>query len=742
MEALPIRRRHRSGLHPATRTEIRMLRHAAWILSPLAVAVAGAQTAPGRPVPASGPPAATRAVRPFTFEDVMAVRQVSDPQLSPDGRWVAYVVSAADMAENAVDGDIWLVPAAGGRAVRLTTSKKNDTQPRWSPDSRQIAFVSARAEKPQLFVISPFGGEAEQVTESKGGVTSFQWAPDGRRIAYVARRDLTADEERREKEKDDAIVVDQNYKLSRLWVVDVEARAARELAAGDYQASDPQWSPDGTRLAFVANPTPKADDGSISDLWVVDASPALTAPRDSALGDSALGDSALGDSAPGDSAPGDSAPAGSVAAAPRARKLVENEGPDQSPRWSPDGRQIAFLTRQGEAGRLGLLRLAVVPAAGGAPRLVAPAFDYAATSPVWSGDGTTLYFTAPVRTGAQLFAADVARGRVRQLSRVTGVMGTASISRDGRLAAFTMGDVQHPNDVHVAVLRGAWRPVKLTDHNPQVRALALGRSEVVRWKSRDGLEVEGLVVYPVDYAPGRRYPTVAFIHGGPAGVWTSGFPASWGNFAHVWASKGWVSFFPNPRGSVAYGEKFLLANVRDWGKGDYEDIQSGLDTLVARGVADSARLAQSGWSYDGYMTAWTITQTRRFKAAMVGAGLTNMYSMYSTNDIPSALDGYFGAEPWDDEEAYRRASAMTFIKQARTPTLIQHGLADLRVPVGQAQELYAGLTRNDVPAELVLYPREPHGLQEPRHQLDKMRREYAWFARYVLGEGAPATVVP
>jgi len=694
-----------------------MLRHAAWIVLPLVVTVAGAQTAPVRPAPAPQRPAAAGALRPFTFEDVMGVRQVTDPQLSPDGKWVAYVVSAADMKENAVDGDIWLVPAAGGRPVRLTTSKKNDTQPRWSPDGRQIAFVSTRADKPQLFVISPFGGEAEQLTESKGGVTGFQWAPDGRRIAYVARRDLTPDEERREKEKDDAIVVDQNHKLSRLWVVDVETRAARELAAGDYQVSDPQWSPDGTRLAFVANPTPKADDGSVSDVWVVDASPALTVHRDSA-------------------------PADSVAAAPRARKLVENEGPDQSPRWSPDGRQIAFLMRRGEAGRLGLLRLAVVPATGGAPRLVAPAFDYAATSPVWSGDGTTLYFTAPVRTGAQLFAADVARGRVRQLSRVTGVMSAASVSRDGRLAAFTMGDVQHPNDVHVAALRGAWRPVKLTDHNPQVRELALGRSEVVRWKSGDGLEVEGVVVYPVDYAPGRRYPTVAFIHGGPAGVWTSGFPASWGNFAHVWASKGWVSFFPNPRGSVAYGEKFLLANVRDWGKGDYEDIQSGLDTLVARGVADSARLAQSGWSYGGYMTAWTITQTRRFKAAMVGAGLTNMYSMYSTNDIPSALDGYFGAEPWDDEEAYRRASAMTFIKQARTPTLIQHGLADLRVPVGQAQELYAGLTRNDVPAELVLYPREPHGLQEPRHQLDKMRREYAWFARYVLGEGAPAAVVP
>jgi dipeptidyl aminopeptidase/acylaminoacyl peptidase len=263
----------------------------------------------------------------------------------------------------------------------------------------------------------------------------------------------------------------------------------------------------------------------------------------------------------------------------------------------------------------------------------------------------------------------------------------------------------------------------------------------MRWKSKDGLEVEGIVVYPAGYTPGRRYPTVAFIHGGPAGVWTQGFPAGWGNFAHVWASNGWVAFFPNPRGSVAYGEKFLLANVRDWGKGDYDDIQTGLDTLVARGVADPGRLAQSGWSYGGYMTAWTITQTNRFKAAMVGAGLTNMYSMYSTNDLQRTLEGYFGAEPWNDEEAYRRASAMTFIKQAKTPTLILHGQADLRVPIGQAQELYMGLRKNGVPVELVFYPREPHGLQEPRHQLDKMRREYDWFARHVLGVNGPTKTV-
>jgi dipeptidyl aminopeptidase/acylaminoacyl peptidase len=261
----------------------------------------------------------------------------------------------------------------------------------------------------------------------------------------------------------------------------------------------------------------------------------------------------------------------------------------------------------------------------------------------------------------------------------------------------------------------------------------MGRGEAVKWKSKDGMEIEGLVVYPVGYQAGKRYPTVAIIHGGPSGVWNESFAANWYNSAQVYAGQGWVSFLPNPRGSSGYGDKFLMANFNDWGGGDYQDIQTGLDDLIRRGVADSTRLAQTGWSYGGYMTAWTLTQTNRFKAVMVGAGLTNMYSMYSTNDLQTILEEYFGSEPWNNEQAYRRASAMVFIKQAKTPTLIMHGQQDTRVPIGQAQELYMGLKKNGVPVELVFFPREPHGLQEPRHGLDKMRREVAFFSKHVLG---------
>lgn len=646
--------------------------------------------------------------RPMTFDDVMAVKQVGETKISPDGKWIVYTLTNADLKTNEKRSEIWMVPAAGGKPRRFT-SGKTDRAPEWSPDGQWIAFLSVRGEagpaggttakstpggtgdgpRAQVYLISPFGGEADKLTDSKTGVTAFAWSPDSTRIAYVAQRPLTDAEEKRQKDKDDAQVVDTKFRFEHLWIIEVDSKKATEIAKSDLVISDPQWAPDGKRLAYTAHPTPRADDGSLSDIYIANAD-------------------------------GSGSP----------HKLLENEGPDSAARWSPDGKWIAFNSRDGKNGVLGFQHLYVISPEGGKQRAVAPDFDGTPLNVLWSRDSATLYFQALQRTTQQIFSVPAAGGAVKQLTVGDAVYAGLSLARSTDKMAFTRSDLLHPAE---AFLSPCLDPVKLTDHNPQLKDLGLGRGEVIRWKSKDGMEIEGILIYPPGHKPGQRYPLLANIHGGPSGVWTQNFPGSWVNYAHVWAGKGWLVFLPNVRGSSGYGEKFLLANVRDWGRGDYQDIQAGLDDLVKRSIADPDKMGQTGWSYGGYMSAWTLTQTQRFKAVMVGAGLTNMYSMYSTNDLQRLLEGYFGAAPWNDLDAYTRASAMSYIKKAKTPTLIMHGSNDTRVPLGQAQELYMGLRKNNVPVQMVLFPREGHGLSEPRHQLDKMKREYAWFAKYVQG---------
>jgi dipeptidyl aminopeptidase/acylaminoacyl peptidase len=358
--------------------------------------------------------------------------------------------------------------------------------------------------------------------------------------------------------------------------------------------------------------------------------------------------------------------------------------------------------------------------------------------PHWAADGSRLIFTAGTRAYAEAWTLDVATGRATQLTKGR-TLQIGTFSKDGTKVTFTMDTPAMPADVHVADASFA-SPRRVSDANPQAREFTLGQTEVVTWKSKDGTEVEGVLLKPVGFDPARRYPMLVVAHGGPAGAFLNNYRVGGLEGGQVWAGQGWAVFYPNPRGSTNYGEKFLRANVADWGGGDFQDIDSGVDALIARGIADKDRLAHVGWSYGGYMTAWTITQTQRYKAAMVGAGLTNMWSMYGTNDIPNVLVGYFGGIANKETlPLYMNRSAMTHIDNVTTPTLILHGANDDRVPVGQAQELFRGLKDRGKPTELVFYPREGHGITEYYHQQDRLVRMHRWVTSHVSGDGGKPT---
>ena len=646
--------------------------------------------------------------RAVTFDDVLAIKAVGGATLSPDGSQVLYTVRqwVAEKERMEARTHIWSVATNGSTPARqITSGEKGDSQPQWSPDGKFISFVSARGAgedvKAQVYVMRADGGEAARLTDSRENVSSYSWSPDNTRIAYVTTDARSAAEEANLKKRDDERVFEGDFRYAHAWVIDVTTKTATRISEGtNYTvAGAPSWAPDGKRFVFGAGATPMLRDNR-RDIYLANID------------------------------------------TKQIEKLSTNFGSDTSPRWSPDGQSIAWTsepytgpplpdgTAPGVTMQSKLMLYDV--AARSVKDVSSPAFDTDAGNPVWTAEGNRVMFVAGKRAYSEAFAYDLTSGRYTQLSSKRTMQG-ASISKDGRTIALTMDAPDSASEVYVT--DPAFQTFrKLTTTNPQLAEMAQGDTEVVTWKGADGMEVEGVLLKPVGFQANRKYPTLVVAHGGPAGAYVNGFRLGGLEGGQVWANKGWAVFYPNPRGSTNYGEKFLQHNVNDWGGGDFKDIMTGVDALVARGIADPDKLAHIGWSYGGYMTAWVITQTTRFKAAMVGAGLTNMWSMYGTNDIPSVLISYFGGIPNAKTlPLYLDRSAMSHIDKVTTPTLILHGAQDERVPVGQAQELYRGLKDRGKATELVFYPREGHGFTEYYHQKDRMQRIYDWVTKYTLG---------
>jgi dipeptidyl aminopeptidase/acylaminoacyl peptidase len=659
--------------------------------------------------------------KPWTTDDILALKSVSDPRVSPDGQWVVYVVQELTGDKSDYQNDLWLVRVAGGETRRLTASPANDDHPRWSPDGKAIAFLSERprpSKKPddkdaeeskrQIWLIRPDGGEATPLSDAPASVSDFDWSPRGTTMAFLAREPKSDERKKKEKDKDDAWTPSQMVAWSRLWVIDVADRKATQLTRGTFHVTGFSFSPDGRRLAISAQPTPLIPDNFNSDLYLVSATGGT--PTD----------------------------------------LVKRKGTDTSPAWSPDGKWIAFVSQDGRSTEWYTNEyLCVVAPSGGAVKNLTASFDERVVPPggaqaspgnlVWSPDGASILFQATQRTAQHIFSVPVDGGPVEAVTEGPEINGSPSLDASGGTIAFLREDSVHPREVwHMHGARG--EPERLTDTNPQTRDMLSFRKDLVSWKGADGQDIEGLLILPSGARAGKRVPLILNVHGGPAGAHSNTCTVA--SRAYPWplfAQKGYAILLPNPRGSGGYGAAFRAANVRDWGGKDYEDLMRGVDAMIERGTADRSRLAVCGWSYGGFMTATIVTKTDRFRAAVVGAGVTDLMSMAGTSDIPDFNRSYFGAWPWEDPQVYVDHSAVMHAGNVRTPTLVVHGQSDERVPTSQGWEFYTALMKVGVPTDLLLLPRQPHGPREPKLLRTVQQWHLDWINRYTLSQTPVAT---
>jgi len=627
-------------------------------------------------------------------EDSLRFTSVGSPAISPDDEWVLYTRSERDMEDEELGrtSHIWRVRADGSDARQLTFGEESAGSPAWFPDGRMIAFTSGRGEGDgsQVFFMYVDGGEAWQVTEHEGGVGQFRISPDGAKLLFTARDPLSKEERERQRLHDDAEVVDQDFRMTHLWAFDIESGEETRLTEGEFTVSDPQWAPDSSKIAYVTRPTPKVDDSAWSDVWVVDLD-------------------------------GNS------------EQFFDNAGPDSSPRWSPDGSTLAMASKPQPGNTQWYSKLHLFPADGGEPIVMLEDFDLNFGSPVWSADGKTIYWSTGEGTTISLFGVDLESGELtNRRAPMDGANGSWQLSHDNDFWVFSHSDPQRPGNLWVAPRQGdGFGPVvQLTDANPWVEEenVQLGRVETIRWANSEGGAIEGVLTYPVGWSEGdAAFPLIVNPHGGPSGASIESFSST----NHMFAGNGFGVLQINFRGSSNYGQEHLNANQDNWGIRDYDDIMTGVDHLVSEGLADEDRMVAYGWSYGGYMTFWMSTQTDRFKLISPGAGLTNLYSMYSTTDIPAYLEWFFGT-PWENEDIYLRLSPIRHVENVTAKILIMHGGNDARVPPTQAVEFYKALVDLGKDVTFVRYPRQGHGIGEPRLATDRLRRYVCAFTD-VLG---------
>jgi dipeptidyl aminopeptidase/acylaminoacyl peptidase len=618
------------------------------------------------------------------LEYFFSIKWVGDPQISPDGSKVVFVVTDNNQAENEINSDLYVVDIKGGAPLRLTYHKKSDGSPQWSPDGKYIAFISNREDKSQVWLMDARGGEPRKLTDHETGVQRFKWAPCGKAITFIAMEPQSKEEKEKQKKGFDEKVWGKYENYAHLWLQYIDQDKAEQITKGKFFIRDFAWSKEG-QIAYLSAPGPGLEYSLHTSLTVLDVEKK------------------------------------------EERKIDYELGWSSDISWSPDGHYIAVASHYTK-GKASVINIYLISSDGKQIRNITENCTADVDCYDWL-DQNSIIFSGENRVRGHLYIVDITDMKIKQLCNGDYVIGSFSLNSKTKGIAFLKTDPTNPNEVYYTSC-DKFEPVKLSDMNAHFAQFDLAPTEVIQWKGADGWDIEGILVKPIGYQPGKAYPTINTIHGGPTMIYNLRFAIG----RQYFAAQGYAVYGANPRGTGGYGQKFVEANYQDFGGKDYQDIMLGMDYLIKKGISDPDKLAVYGYSYGGYLTSWAITQTDRYKAAMLGAGMTNLFSFYSQGDLQWVWENYLGCTPYENPQLYRKMSPMTYINQVKTPTLIVYGAEDRRIPPAQGKEFYIALKERGVPVEFVTYPREGHGLNELTHIINFYERTVLWFNKYVLGK--------
>lgn len=647
-----------------------------------------------------------------SFEDVISLRSVTNTIISPNGKHIVFVSQSVDWKENRYDRELWLSKNRETPFQITNNLKNSSTNPKWSPDSKWIAFLSNRGGKTQIHAIRLAGGESFQVTKTKNNISNFEWSPDGQKISFLQSEDKSKQEKKRKEKYGGFAVEDAEFNLNQIWVTDFKPNQLNQMPLPNqikdsiyteklepkllidsvaFSINSFKWSPNGKKVAFEHQPDPLRNTFFKADISIYDIE------------------------------------------SKSHKILVNNKSSDGLIDWSPDGKSILYQSSLNDSTSNYYLnrKLFRINIDGSDNRQLAKDFDENLSRLKWNKSG--IFAIAWQKTNRPLLKIHPKNGNFTILPTHSKRIWNYTFSKGGKQLTYTGANDNNLTEVYYYDYNTNGTQ-KITNFSKQIENWSVSQSEVISWKSEDGQVIEGVLHKPMNYDPNKKYPLLVVIHGGPTGISTPSPTPSYVYPMIQWLNKGALILRPNYRGSAGYGEKFRSLNVKNLGVGDSWDVLSGVKYLESKGIIDGDNVGSMGWSQGGYISAFLATNSNKFKAISVGAGISNWMTYYVNTDIHPFTRQYLKATPWSDKEIYEKTSPMTNINNASTPTLIQHGEFDKRVPIANAYELFQGLQDNSVESKLIIYKGFGHGINKPKERLAATWHNWQWFAKYIWEE--------